>query len=367
MACTGAVVANVMTDPQYTPPGTTQLQQLQALDDSTFSVITMSMGGNDVGFAKIAEYCLLFPVKTRLDDATTAGGTCGELINEVQQQLQTGAYVGVPSATHNKLLADLRNMYRAVLAAAEDDGATLIVNGYVRFFNQEDQEGTPDQDCATKTLEVTSSAFDHIVPGYFSPRLTVSLRQTINEAVLAMNNLIEGAIGDINAEYQAKQSSRRARYVDIDQFAEGHRFCDKGADGKLFAFKSENILIHLTNTNDMTTDPSQGIPIVGPRDPTASLGPPLLSRDYQDGDCDVLSDTEALWRCWLNQMTGPDDINQDLYPELGSSFEKRKIWKAYDMKRAFHPKSWIYTRAAQETLNSWTTWQKDRPCGCDVV
>lgn len=42
----------------------------------------MSMGGNDVGFADIAKYCLLFPVKNRLDDATAAGGLCGELINK---------------------------------------------------------------------------------------------------------------------------------------------------------------------------------------------------------------------------------------------------------------------------------------------
>jgi lysophospholipase L1-like esterase len=55
VSCSGAVTANIDTTPQQTGSGTAALQD-SALTTST-DLVTITIGGNDLGFVSIAEYC----------------------------------------------------------------------------------------------------------------------------------------------------------------------------------------------------------------------------------------------------------------------------------------------------------------------
>jgi len=55
VSCSGAVTANIDTTPQRTGSGTVPLQDT-ALTAST-DLVTVTIGGNDLGFVSIAEYC----------------------------------------------------------------------------------------------------------------------------------------------------------------------------------------------------------------------------------------------------------------------------------------------------------------------
>jgi lysophospholipase L1-like esterase len=56
VSCSGAVAANIDTTPQDTGGGTAPLQD-KALSKTT-KLVTVTIGGNDLGFADIAQYCL---------------------------------------------------------------------------------------------------------------------------------------------------------------------------------------------------------------------------------------------------------------------------------------------------------------------
>lgn len=55
VTCSGAVTANIIDTPQVTPAGTAPVQS-DALSAST-DIVTVTIGGNDLGFATIAETC----------------------------------------------------------------------------------------------------------------------------------------------------------------------------------------------------------------------------------------------------------------------------------------------------------------------
>jgi lysophospholipase L1-like esterase len=55
VSCSGAVTGNIDTTPQHTGSGTAPLQD-SALTAST-DLVTVTIGGNDLGFVSIAEYC----------------------------------------------------------------------------------------------------------------------------------------------------------------------------------------------------------------------------------------------------------------------------------------------------------------------
>ena len=108
VSCSGADTGD-MTAPQNVTPGPNP-PQLDALDAST-SLVTIGIGGNDIGFSGIIESCVtLVPWNTPCRDTYTAGGT-----DELSRRIaETGPKVATT-------LAAIR---------ARSPQATLVVVGY---------------------------------------------------------------------------------------------------------------------------------------------------------------------------------------------------------------------------------------------
>jgi len=371
MSCTSAKVKDVIQyqfEQEKPQRDTLQYDYLAKLNRDDYSVIMMSMGGNDVDFGGIAKWCLILPPHDPSPEDEFVGGNCGKKMDAAQRAVGSGRYLGQETQETTNLKARLTQMYRKILDQPTDDDSMLIVTGYARFFNQEDQSATPNQDCAKKTmthLQDLSFFNPYVHKGY----LTVDFRREINEAVEAMNRVIQNVVNVINEGYKSQMSSRRAHFVDIDHGAEGHRFCDKRPDGTLLDFKEE-VYIHLPFATDIT-EGQNGIPILMPRDDP--IGPDsagtITQGGLQPGDCSNTQDLMANWRCWLLQYgLSPSDINADLYPEMAATVKPRNEvtqWASYKVMKAFHPKSIMHSRTTKRIRDSLAEWQKDRPCGCE--
>ncbi|HEX6752331.1 MAG TPA: SGNH/GDSL hydrolase family protein, partial [Solirubrobacterales bacterium] len=111
-ACTGATIADVLARPQ--PRRGNQRIQLEYVDPST-RLVTLTIGGNDLGFEDIVKQCLL-------------PGNCSKwkLAERVEAGLQT-------------IKPHLVDAYTQVRSHM-DSGGQLLVAGYPRLFVSEDAD-----------------------------------------------------------------------------------------------------------------------------------------------------------------------------------------------------------------------------------
>ncbi|KAK4446236.1 hypothetical protein QBC34DRAFT_469965 [Podospora aff. communis PSN243] len=182
LACSGAVMSDVLGG---------QLDTFRANLPLENDYATITIGGNDAGFANYLLACL-YNIPW-YNCATTK-------VN-----------------THNRLRAmreELVKVYSAIIDAATEgvEGRNeflLHVLGYPRFFS------TATNECDGYSFAIFNSA---------SSRLTVELRSEINDLVLDMNQAIMDAVEMVNAQH----GYDRARFVDVDPYYEGHRFCEPG-------------------------------------------------------------------------------------------------------------------------------------------
>ncbi len=105
-ACTGAVAADVVTRPQ--PKRTAQKRQVEYLSPAS-RLVTLTIGGNDIGFSSIIATCLL-----------PTDCTHSKLANRVSEGLTT-------------IQAKLVRVYEGVREAMDPDGK-LVVAGYPHLF-----------------------------------------------------------------------------------------------------------------------------------------------------------------------------------------------------------------------------------------
>ena len=127
-SCTGDVVANVNDAAVGSQGRGSQLVLLQTLPRSSYKFGTLSIGGNDLGFADIVKACIVLPY----------GGGCDEALRKAE------SLAGVnprDSASHIELFEKLKRVDRDIIDTAGDD-FTLVVTGYARFFAE--PLGNPD-------------------------------------------------------------------------------------------------------------------------------------------------------------------------------------------------------------------------------
>lgn len=113
VACQGAVMANV-TDTAQTAQGETQ-PQIAAISSAT-NMVTITIGGNDTGFADIATSCAESEIFNRDTKA------CMAKVQQISDIVAGTAFAG-----------NLLKTYRAVRAAASPD-ARIFVLGYPQFY-----------------------------------------------------------------------------------------------------------------------------------------------------------------------------------------------------------------------------------------
>ncbi|KAL2817978.1 hypothetical protein BDW59DRAFT_165684 [Aspergillus cavernicola] len=191
ISCTGAKIPDMVVQPQFPDRGITQLAIINAVPKHEYGWATLSLGGNDVGFSKIAIWCLYFPVDIWCPGSKSAAWS---RLEEREGQM-------------SPLRAQLAGVYRDILNSAETPDFTLIVTGYAQFFNSETTA------CNLYSLSRTNFT-----------RLTRSIRTEMNSLVVTTNNLIRTTVAQVNAEFAGR--GKYIYFYDIDPQFEGRRFCE---------------------------------------------------------------------------------------------------------------------------------------------
>jgi hypothetical protein len=187
LACSGAKTSDVLSGGKRS--------QIDAFTQRNWNkdIGTLSIGGNDVDFARVLDACLF-----RFWPATD----CNTALTDAQTKIDNIG--GALHDTYNAIFAA-----RAAGDADRPEDFRLYVSGYARFFN----ENTTD--CDQRSM------------GYWpwrKPKITQDLRQKMNTMVLSLNTQIQNAITEVNKQW----GNDRVIYVDIDRSFELHRFCEPG-------------------------------------------------------------------------------------------------------------------------------------------
>ena len=156
--------------------------------------VTLSVGGNNVGFGAIVNDCI-YRFKG------IASGNC-------EATLQDSA---------NKINNDLGPAIQATMTHVLDTNSNvqLYVTGYVKFW------------------VATTTQCDTVSWNYwqFSPengsgeKMTQDRRQKMNDLVDSVNKKISDTVNEIS---QQPNYANRIHFVDYDASFEGHRFCEEG-------------------------------------------------------------------------------------------------------------------------------------------
>jgi lysophospholipase L1-like esterase len=188
VACSGATIPDVLT---RTQPGAGQ-PQIAALTDAT-SLITISIGGNDVGFGAIGRTCLLPPA--------LRGGprTCQE-VYEARNLFGTIDALRAPLA---RLYADL---------ARRAQRARVLVVGYPQLVGAPDAGTDAGYASASRTF-CSAHLFGVNYPVYQIPD---SDRTWLRLLVDRLDGMIADAAADAAASQAAAGQNHDIGYVDVE-------------------------------------------------------------------------------------------------------------------------------------------------------
>jgi hypothetical protein len=185
-ACSGSTIADVLNK---------QVPQLDTDED----MVTLTVGGNNVGFADLVDACI-YQFRPRPADCQTQIQATWDIINGQQ------------------LSADLDSLLQAILSRVSISGPTfrLYVTGYAAFWN----------DVTTQCNGVSWSYWNQRQNRMY---LTTELRAQFNDLAISLNGVINAAVLRANANDPGDNSQgSRVIYVDYDAQYEGHRFCEEG-------------------------------------------------------------------------------------------------------------------------------------------
>ena len=180
IACSGAVMQDVSA---Y------QVPNIQQNND----MITLSIGGNDVGFEAILDACIF-------QSSGSSTQNCTESITVAKAAISSTQFANDWTDLTTSTLQKLSN----------STSSTVFVTGYTNFFS----EDLTDQ-CNTISFS------------YSSPNQTVltgPLRQQLNELSQALNWYLHYLITQTNRNLGAN----KLVFIDYDEKYNGHRFCRPG-------------------------------------------------------------------------------------------------------------------------------------------
>lgn len=189
------------------------IQQVASLADSSQDLVTVSAGGNDVGFSDVLIAC----VYTLASDAD-----CAAAFDEARTKI-------LRSLTSNvgKLLTSLDQKLKP--------GGIVVYTLYASFFN------AATDICDDKTW----SFLDPFKT--FGPKLTKDKRKSMNSLVQLANQKIQDAVNAMNA----KSTKNVATYVvaDYDNYIGlvNGRFCEDGATTNISDFTNRNEMLQRFN------------------------------------------------------------------------------------------------------------------------
>jgi len=157
-------------------------------------LVTLSMGGNDIGFKELVSTCIY-----SLRFLTTMN--CDEAIADSMKRLHSPDFVKAATGVIIKALL------KGTARVGQD--FKVYVTGYAQFFNEQ----------TTQCNHVSFRPFRSV----FAPQyLTIERRQTLNMIARELNLALKTAV--MTASVGAPN---RVFFVDYDAQFNGHRFCDR--------------------------------------------------------------------------------------------------------------------------------------------
>ncbi|KAH8903035.1 SGNH hydrolase [Coniochaeta sp. PMI_546] len=177
------------------------------------TVATLTMGGNDLGFADLVYYCVITP-NTAQPFGSVNRKWCVDAENKARDHMN--------DMSDNGLRARLKDGYLRILRKSGRRDLNMYVAGYPVFFNEE-------------TTDCDQSSFHYLFGGYKPPSdwpfnrivyLTRDLRKELDDLVRQLNSVIQDAISDANTA----QGGNQVHFVDVvPAFSDGlHRWCEEG-------------------------------------------------------------------------------------------------------------------------------------------
>lgn len=180
LACSGADTTEILS------------KQVSALNSTSFDLITISAGGNDIGLTPILSNCV-YQFYMAGEDA------CQKSIDDAQENI----------ANNTQLFQNVTRLIEAAKPHLNATQGLLYVTGYARFF------GTEDSTCDN----VTWAVWRYIE--YTKQYLKLEMRQALNDMVLAVNAVLRRAVED---------AGPRVRFIDYDTYVAlfRGRYCELG-------------------------------------------------------------------------------------------------------------------------------------------
>ncbi|KAL4860487.1 SGNH hydrolase-type esterase domain-containing protein [Aspergillus spectabilis] len=220
-ACSGAVTADLT---EFERPRRPQLDWIWRGEQHYYQSSgwgTMSIGGNDVGFADIAWNCLYWENKDK----------CNQGMGNAAVKIRSPEFHKTLVGIYNRVLMDALAERQPI----GQKGFLLLVTGYMQFFY--------DRDNACDN--------DYFWRGMF---LTRDLRRNINALVVELNNVIQSAIRETMESWGGAYN---VIYYDADARFEGNRFCQPGRDYRNSWFLVPWGADALANDTEVAVDLSQ--------------------------------------------------------------------------------------------------------------
>ncbi|KAJ4293386.1 hypothetical protein N0V90_008669 [Kalmusia sp. IMI 367209] len=200
IACSGSRTWHIFED---RPSGKVKQSQASQLKDKNPDMVTLSIGGNDIGFATLLDRCVYRFYQSHInacrgchwfwfDDCTN---DCNAAMKEVEGNIDS-----------EKFASDLSRAIQAIFDFAPR--TKLFITGYPEFWND-------------KTDYCDNVSFKLNCPNNYVLPLTKERRRGMNWLTWKLNDKIQATIRNW-------PTGADIHYVDTNSHFAGHRFCEEG-------------------------------------------------------------------------------------------------------------------------------------------
>jgi lysophospholipase L1-like esterase len=263
LSCTGDVTTQVESN------------QIPSIASSLpfMGLVTLSIGGNDLGFASILKSCVFYPL-----------GNCQSALNTARGNLYEGTFYNDYFPMINSMISKLNWCPASEGRTRAQDCFTLVYQtAYPSFFE-------------SYTTQCDSVGF---VPYIGGPTVTQALRSTLNQLGQELNTMLAYYIANINYDQRADHT-----IADFMQFADqgeryaGHRFCREGVTEP--DRNNPNTWFFNLLSNPDTTTPFGGTDTLGPASDYIVVDP---------NSCNTTSDMGDQLACAFSQMVSDGQLS----------------------------------------------------------
>jgi lysophospholipase L1-like esterase len=200
IACSGAVITEIIS-------GGANSQIDAWINPADSDIATLSIGGNDVGFSKILDACVL----------QSFGGLGQAFVYDCQARIKDAT----AKMTGNDLYRNVTQALTEIVTKSGRSDFKVYFTGYPAFFNV-DTTYCNDVTFFYSSPHHSSSPIDD---GY--PWLSQQLRLQLNDLLGSLNQFLSGLVNDFNSQPQF-QNNPQVIFVPTDPAFNGHRFCEEG-------------------------------------------------------------------------------------------------------------------------------------------